>query len=136
MTVLVDSNILIDLIGMDQQWMGWSRAILDKYNRKTRIVINQIIYSEISAKYKTISVLEDVLRLLPLVREDLPWEAAFFAAKAFKAYRDHGGSRQTPLPDFYIGAHAQVSGYTLITRDTVRYKAYFPELVLIGPEEN
>lgn len=134
MTVLVDTNILIDIAVRDPMWLRWSRRKLEEAGARGAVVINQIIYAEFGIRYETP---EEVDRVLPpdqIRREGLPWLAAFAASQAFLAYRRRGGKREKPLPDFFIGAHAAVRGYVLLTRDTVSYRTYFPGVSLISPE--
>jgi predicted nucleic acid-binding protein len=134
--VLVDSNVLIDIATDDPVWAGWSADALTQAGRGRRLVLNPIVYAEVSVAFDCI---EDVERLLPtkvFVREDLPWEAAFLAGKAFLEYRRRGGVRTTTLPDFFIGAHAAVRGYALLSRDRGRFATCFPTLELISPESN
>jgi predicted nucleic acid-binding protein len=100
------------------------------------LVINPIIYAEVSAGFERVEELDEVLPADSFRRDPLPWEAAFLAGKSFLAYRRKGGSRRSPLPDFYIGAHAAVAGLPLLTRDARRYRTYFPHLSLLAPEEN
>lgn len=133
MAVLVDSNVLLDLISEDPSWYAWSEAALRKAANSTRLVINAVIYNEISVRYTRIEDLEAALPKDLIAREHLPYEAAFLAAKAFAEYRTRGGTRTTALPDFFIGAHAAVSGYELLTRDATRFRTYFPKLKLIAP---
>lgn len=131
--VLVDSNVILDVVNEDPKWLIWSRAQLERLAESHTLIINPIIYSEISIGFDRI---EDLDRALPeefFRREPLPWEAGFLAGKCFLKYRKSGGARRSPLPDFYIGAHAAVSGLTLLTRDEKRYKTYFPKLALIAP---
>ena len=135
MTVLVDSNVILDLFSEDPRWWSWSSDALQTAATDDRLVINPIIYGEISFRFETIEDLEDALP--PIVgREDVPYEAAFLAAKVFTAYRRRAGlhGRTSLLPDFYIGAHAAVRGYRLLTRDVARYRTYFPKVALIAPE--
>jgi predicted nucleic acid-binding protein len=135
MTVLVDSNVLLDLFSEDPRWWAWSSAALEDAANDGRLLINPIIYGEISFRFEAIEDLEDALP--PIVeREDVPYEAAFLAAKAFVAYRRRAGvgDRTSLLPDFYIGAHAAIRGYRLLTRDVTRYKTYFPKVTLIAPK--
>lgn len=127
---LVDANVLIDLATDDPVWGDWSATALA---RAGRLLINPIVYAEVSIAFERI---EDVDSLVPATvfhREDLPWEAAFLAGKAFHAYRRRSGARTLPLPDFFIGAHAAVRGYRLLTRDAARFRTYFPKLTLIIP---
>ncbi|MFA5787435.1 MAG: PIN domain-containing protein [Actinomycetota bacterium] len=132
-TVLVDSNVLLDIATDDPRWGGWSSDTLERTAQAAPLAINPIIYAEVSIRYETIEELEEVLPVEVFRREALPYEAGFLAGKAFLRYRRRGGRRATPLPDFYIGAHAAVSGYRLLTRDASRYRTYFPSLELISP---
>jgi predicted nucleic acid-binding protein len=132
-TVLVDSNVLIDLLNEDGQWYAWSASSIARVADRSRLVINPIIYGEISVHAPTIEELDDALPANLFAREALPYEAAFLAGKAFLAYRRRGGTKTSPLPDFFIGAHAAVAGYTVLTRDATRYRSYFPGLALIAP---
>jgi predicted nucleic acid-binding protein len=131
---LVDSNVLLDLMIEDAQWFAWAAAAVRRAADRSRLVINAIIYAEVSVRYSRIEDLEAALPKEMLDREPVPYEAAFLAGKAFLAYRQRGGTRQSPLPDFIIGAHAAVAGYQLMTRDASRYRTYFPGLRLIAPE--
>ena len=132
MRVLIDSNVLIDLIDETLSWHDWSAsqasAIL---NAEGALVINPIIYAEVSIPFLNADTVEALLA--PFDREGLPFEAAFLAGKAFQAYRRRGGVRTSPLPDFFIGAHAAVEGWPLLTRDAGRYRRYFPKVALIAP---
>jgi hypothetical protein len=131
--VLVDSNILIDLATDDPAWAEWSESALAECADFSHLVINPIVYAEISASYLTIEELDEALPSASYARQALPWEAAFLAGKAFLAYRQRGGSRTTPMPDFYIGAHAAVSRLALLTRDATRYRTYFPTVEVLAP---
>ncbi len=131
-TVLVDSNVLLDVLIPDPVWEGWSSEALAAAAESSPLVINPIVYAEISIGFDRIEQLEAALPP-ELRREALPWDAAFLAGKAYVAYRRRGGTRLAPLPDFFIGAHAAVRGYTLLTRDGARYRTCFPRLVLISP---
>lgn len=131
--VLVDSNVLLDIMTEDARWFAWSaRALADAADRH-RLVINAMVYAEVSARYSRIEDLEAALPGAMLQREAIPFEAAFLAGKCFLAYKRRGGARQSPLPDFFIGAHAAVAGHALITRDASRYRTYFPGLRVISP---
>jgi hypothetical protein len=130
---LVDSNVVLDIADEDAEWLDWSSAMLAKAAERGPVVINPIIYGEVSTRYDGIEALDDALPLDFYVRAPLPWEAAFLAAKAFRHYRRRGGTRSSTLPDFFIGAHAAVTGMTLLTRDARRYRAYFPKLRIIAP---
>jgi predicted nucleic acid-binding protein len=132
--VLVDSCIIIDLLADESAWYEWSRAQLIKLHASGPLAINQIIYAELSSGYDAPADAEHALAPFQLVQLSLPWEAAFLAGAAYRTYRQRGGNRRSPLPDFYIGAHAAASGLRLLTRDTARYKTYFPTLQLITPE--
>jgi predicted nucleic acid-binding protein len=131
--VLVDSNVIIDTATLDSIWAEWSSAALARLAQTVRLVINPLIYAEVSVSYQKLEELDAVLPRDSFHREPLPWEAAFLAGKCFATYRRRGGSRRSPLPDFYIGAHAAVAGYRLLTRDAGRYRSYFPKLDLIAP---
>ncbi|MGE0750747.1 MAG: type II toxin-antitoxin system VapC family toxin [Variibacter sp.] len=132
--VLVDSNVLLDLMTEDARWFAWSSQTLARAADRARLVINPVIYAEVSIRYSRIEDLDAALPRDMFEREAIPYEAAFLAGKAFAIYRQRGGSRQSPLPDFFIGAHAAVVGYALITRDATRYRSYFPKLALIAPD--
>ena len=132
--VLVDANILIDIATADPQWSAWSSDTLAEMGQGARLVINPLIYAELSVAHSRIEALEAVLPEDVFHREPLPWPAAFLAGKAFLAYRRRGGARRSPLPDFYIGAHAAIRGYRLLTRDAARYRSYFPKLRVIAPD--
>ena len=131
--ILVDSNVILDVVTEDPKWYDWSAGQLEKLAESHTLVINPIIYSEVSIGFDRI---EDLDRTLPpdfFRRDPLPWEAGFLAGKCFVKYRRSGGKRHSPLPDFYIGAHAAIQGIALLTRDTNRYKTWFPKLTLISP---
>jgi len=131
--ILVDSNVLLDTLTEDADWFRWSSKALAEAAENATLVINPIIYAEVSIRFERIEELEETLPPSYFRRDALPWEAGFLAGKCFAAYRRRGGIRRTPLPDFYIGAHAAVSGMTLLTRDVARYKTYFPRVRLISP---
>ena len=132
MSVLVDSNVLIDLIDPSVSWHQWSATqVAEIANAKDALMINPIIYAEVSIPFQDARTVEEMLA--PFGREALPFEAAFLAGKAFQAYRQRGGARSSPLPDFFIGAHALVGGHRLLTRDAARYRTYFPDVALIAP---
>jgi predicted nucleic acid-binding protein len=131
--VLVDSNVLLDIFTEDPEWHSWSDAMLADLARSHPLLINPIIYSEVAAHFDTVEELEASLPANWLRRSDLPWEAAYMAGRCFLLYRRRGGARRSPLPDFYIGAHAAVASLTLLTRDARRYKTYFPKLKIIAP---
>jgi hypothetical protein len=132
-TILVDSNVLIDVAVADRDWGDWSRRALDRAAAAEILVVNPIVYAELSVAYQRIEEVEEALPSSAFRREQLPYEAAFLAGKAFIRYRRNGGLRRSPLPDFFIGAHALVAGHRLLTRDAGRYRRYFPRLDLIAP---
>ena len=134
MTTIVDSNVLMDVLSPGGAWFEWSSHHLAAAADAGRVGINPIIYAEVSAGFERIEDVELALGIATLERFPLPWDAAFLAGVAFRQYRGRGGSRRLPLPDFYIGAHAAVAGYALLTRDAVRYRMYFPRLELIAPD--
>ena len=131
--VLVDSNILLDVVTGDPTWGAWSSASLARTADEAILVINALVYAEVSVGFASIEALEEALPSSLYRREPLPYEAGFLAGKAFLHYRQAGGARRSTLPDFYIGAHAAVAGYQLLTRDATRYRTYFPTLQLIAP---
>ena len=131
--VLVDSNVLLDISTEDPRWFEWSSEELEKAANEAPLVINPLIYAEVSMSYTRIEDLEARLPASVFRREHLPYEAGFLAGKAFLKYKKRGGARRSPLPDFYIGAHAAISGLRLLTRDAKRYHTYFPSVDLIAP---
>jgi predicted nucleic acid-binding protein len=133
MATLVDTNVLFDVLLEDEEWIDWSAARVAEAAQHGRVVVNPIIYAEVSSAYDDIEALERALPPQYYIREPLPWEAAFLAGRAHVAYRRRGGIRRSPLPDFYIGAHAAVAGHTLLTRDPARYRSYFPRLRIVAP---
>lgn len=133
MRFLIDSNVLLDILTEDPLWQVWSGERLAECAELGSLVINPVIYAEVSIGFQHIEELEEALPAHTFHRAPLPWEAAFLAGKAYLAYRKNRGTRRTPLPDFYIGAHAAVAGLTLVTRDPVRYRTYFPKLPILAP---
>ena len=133
MPILVDSNVLLDVLTADPRWSLWSTDALAEHADQDVLAINPIIYAEVSVGFVRIEDLDAALPAPTFHRLALPWEAAFLAGKCFQTYRKRGGARSSPLPDFYIGAHASVSGMKLLTRDATRYRTYFPKLGLIAP---
>ena len=131
--VLVDSNVLLDVMTEDPRWLAWSAEAIERAADRFRLVINPVVYAEVSIRYSRIEDLEAALSRTMFDREAIPYEAAFLAGKSFLAYRRSGGAKRSPLPDFFIGAHAAVAGYRLLTRDAARYRTYFPKLPLIAP---
>ncbi|WP_395516989.1 type II toxin-antitoxin system VapC family toxin [Pseudorhizobium flavum] len=134
MAVLVDTNILVDIAVRDPIWLEWSRGALAKLAGRVPLIINPIIYAEFSVRYRDMNEVEALLPAEEFRREGLPWAAAFAAGAAFGAYRQAGGARERVLPDFLIGAHALIRGYSIVTRDPKGYRRYFPDVRLITPE--
>ena len=132
--VLVDANVILDVATDDPQWSDWSATMLARCADSGVLIINPIIYAEVSVGFDRIEELDEALPADAFRRDPLPWEAGFLAGKCFLAYRRRGGTRRSPLPDFYIGAHAAVKGLPLLTRDPKRYRTYFPHLTLLAPE--
>jgi predicted nucleic acid-binding protein len=130
---LVDSNILLDIATRDPTWFDRSSRTLETAANESALVINTIIYAEVSIRFKRIEDLETAIPPSLYHREPLPFEAAFLAGKVFLRYRRQGGSRIRPLPDFFIGAHAAIAQYRLLTRDARRYRTYFPSVELVSP---
>jgi predicted nucleic acid-binding protein len=131
----VDTNVLLDISTNDKRWYAWSAAALERAADESTLVINPIIYAEISIAYRKIEDLELALPPSTFRRDVLPYEAAFLAGKAFLSYKRRGGrSKARPLPDFYIGAHAAIAGFRLLTRDAARYRTYFPGVDVIAPD--
>lgn len=131
--VLIDSSVLIDVLLRDEQWFEWSSSAMTAAGNESQLVINPIIFVEASIRFRSIEDLEKALPISLFRRDPLPFEAAFLAGRAFVKYRRKGGSRTTPMPDFYIGAHAEVSGFRVLTRDPRRFRRYFPSVELIAP---
>ena len=134
MYTLVDSNVILDLVTNDARWFDWSSDSLTSAANESTLAINPVIYAEISIGFRTIEEIEDLLPPEDFRRLDLPYEAGFLAGKAFLTYRRRGGKRTTPLPDFYIGAHAAIRNYRLLTRNAPRFRSYFPTIQLIAPQ--
>lgn len=131
--VLVDANVLLDIITSDPKWFDWSAGRMERALAQG-LAINPVIYAELAPGFRKMEELDAALDLAELERLPIPYEAAFHAGLAFVEYRRRGGDRRSPLPDFFIGAHAAISGLTLLTRDAARYRTYFPKLRLIAPE--
>jgi len=134
MITLVDSNVILDLVTDDPKWSQWSSDALTRAADESALAINPLIFAEVSIGFATVEELEQLLPSEDFDRLDLPYEAAFLAGKAFLSYKRKGGKRSAPLADFYIGAHAAVTGMRLLTRDARRYRTYFPTVDLIAPE--
>jgi predicted nucleic acid-binding protein len=130
---LVDSNVILDVLTEDPEWLEWSSAALARQADAGPLVINPLVYAEVAPRFDRIEDLEAALPAEYFLRQSLPWEAAFLAGRTFIRYRRKGGQRRSPLPDFYIGAHALVGRMTLLTRDARRYRTYFPALSVVAP---
>jgi hypothetical protein len=131
--LLVDTNVLVDVLQNEPQWADWSIAQMRAQSSLHALVINPIIYAEVSLSFSTLEALDDVVGTLALELREIPRPALFLAAKAFAQYRRRGGSKLQVLPDFFIGAHAAVEGWPLLTRDARRFKTYFPTLEVLAP---
>lgn len=131
---LVDSAVILDIVTEDPAWSAWSEGALAQARDDGELVINPMVYAEVSVGFDRIEDLDDAVPAEDFRREELPYEAAFLAGKAFLSYRKRSGQKRSPLPDFYIGAHAAVAGYRLLTRDATRYRTYFPTVELVSPE--
>ena len=132
--VFIDSCVLLDLFTDDPNWAEWSESVLEKYSQTNTLYINSIVYTEISIGFKKIEEVETAITELDIKVLEMPREALFLTGKVFLQYRKNHGTKTSPLPDFFIGAHAAVSKFDLITRDTSKYKTYFPQVKLIHPE--
>ena len=131
---LVDTNVLLDLVTDHPQWSDWSLARLEDAALAGPVLINDIVYAETSIRYNRIEDLDSMLAEARIELAPMPRSALFLAGKAFQRYRMAGGARTGVLPDFFIGAHASIESWPLLTRDTGRYRSYFPKLRLISPE--
>jgi|SRR3989339_103413 len=134
MEILVDSSVILDILTEDGGWFAWSSGKLADCASSYILAVNPIIYAEVSIRFEKVEELDAALPSTYFRRLPLPWEAAFLAGKCFLDYRRKGGQKRSPLPDFYIGAHAEVAGMTLLTRDAARYRTYFPALRIIAPD--
>lgn len=133
-TLLADANVLLDILTADPVWLPWSASALQSARANGPVIVNPIICAEIAPAFDCDWLrLDRWLRAGSFYREALPFEASVIAAAAHAACRSRGGKRDTPLPDFYIGAHAEVAGHVLPTRDAARYRTYFPNVTLIAP---
>lgn len=131
---LVDSNVLIDITIKDPRWLAWSKESFIDALEEGPVLVDQIVFAEISIGYPTPEECEWALAAQGIERVPIPWPAAFLAGRAFASYKQRGGGKLAPLPDFFIGAHAAVAGLRLLTRDASRYRTYFPTVELIAPE--
>lgn len=133
-TTIVDSNVLLDILTADAAWASWSVTEIRKARASGALVVNQIICAEIAPAFDfDWEALLDWLRPSGIVLETLPFEACSVAAAAHKTYRERGGNKSAPMPDFYIGAHASFSGHQILTRDASRYRFYFPSVAVRSP---
>ncbi|MEN9503030.1 MAG: hypothetical protein RI964_2315 [Pseudomonadota bacterium] len=132
--VFVDSCVLLDLFTNDPNWADWSENILEKYSKTNTLYINSIVYTEVSIGFNKIEEVETAIAELGIKVLEIPREALFLTGKVFLQYRRNKGTKQSPLPDFFIGAHATVSQFNLITRDSAKYNTYYPQLKLIDPK--
>lgn len=133
MITLVDSNVLLDVLTDDPAWGKRSGDALARAADTGRLAINPIVYAEVSIGFGSVEDLDAALPADVFERHPLPWDAGFLAGKCFVRYRRGGGVRRSPLPDFYIGAHAAIEGFTLLTRDARRYRTYLPKLAVVTP---
>ena len=129
---LVDANVLLDIF-TEGEWFDWSASMLEEAAHAGALYINPVVYAEVAVHFSRIEDLDEALPRAYYRRADLPWSAGFLASHVFRQYRRGGGTRRSPLPDFYIGAHAAIAGFTLLTRDAARYRTYFPTLRVIAP---
>ena len=130
--ILVDSNIILDILTEDRNWYDWSASTLETLAEDNKLIINDVIYSEISISFRYIEELEEVLTNSFII-QPIPKEALFLAGKVFVKYKNAGGVKQSTLPDFFIGAHASILDIPLLTRDKKGYKNNFPNLKIICP---
>ena len=133
-TILVDTNVLVDVLQDDPVWSDWSMAQMRSLSVVHRLAVNPIIYAELALSYKSLDTLDEAIETSELVFEEVPRGALFLASKAHLQYRRRGGRRQQVLPEFFIGAHAAVNGWPLLSRDAARFRTYFPALRVIAPQ--
>ena len=131
--MLVDTNVLVDVLEDDPEWADWSIGQLRTQSRVHRLIINPVIYAELSLTFSTVEALDEVLAGMQLPVVEMPRPALFLAGKAFAQYRRRGGTKGNVLADFFIGAHAAVAGWPILTRDGSRYQSYFPTVNLVMP---
>ena len=132
--MLVDTNVLVDVLANDPEWADWSIAQLRAQAQIHRLHINPVIYAELSLTFSTVEALDDTLTALQIPVTETPRPALFLAGKAFVEYRRQGGTKTNVLADFFIGAHAAVAGWPVLTRDVRRYAGYFPTVALVSPD--
>jgi predicted nucleic acid-binding protein len=133
LVTMVDANVLLDIFTVDPHWYEWSSEALAAARDAGVLLINPIIYAEISVRFSGVEELDEAVPASDFLREELPYPAGFLAGRAYLKYRTRRGTRRSPLADFYIGAHATVCRYRLLTRDAARYRTYFPRLALLTP---
>jgi predicted nucleic acid-binding protein len=131
--ILVDTSVLLDVLNNDPVWARRSQQVLEIATATDQLAINDIVYAELSSRFPTIEAFDQALSSLPLEHVPIPNGALFLAGKAFRRYRESGGTKSNVLPDFFIGAHAAYHGISLVTRDPRRMRSYFPSLSLIEP---
>lgn len=129
----VDTNILLDLFTADAQWSAWSQGQLERLAAEGPLIINDIVYAEVSIRFASVGEVDDAIRRAGLLLKPMTRSALYSAGKAFRRYRVAGGGRTGVLPDLFIGAHAEAAGLRLLTRDAQRYRTYFPSVELIAP---
>jgi predicted nucleic acid-binding protein len=132
--VLVDSNVLLDVVTRDVRWSAWSEAAISRYAGISPLIINAVIFAEVSVRYSSLEEADIAFSPSLFRRENIPYQAAFLAGKAYALYRKRKGTKPSALPDFFIGAHAAVAGYAILTRDPARYRFYYPGVKMIAPE--
>jgi predicted nucleic acid-binding protein len=134
--ILIDSCVLLDLFTDDEKWADWSEYTLEKFSQTNSLYINSIVYTEVSIGFKKVEEVENAIEALGIKVLEMPREALFLTGKAYIKYRKNKDTKTSPLPDFFVGAHASVSQFGLVTRDLAKYKTYFPQVQLICPIEN
>ncbi len=132
--ILVDSCVLLDLFTDDPNWADWSENVLERYSQTNTLYINSIVYTEVSIGFDKIEEVDKAISELGIKVLEIPREALFLTGKVFLQYRRNKGTKKSPLPDFFVGAHAAVSQFHLITRDSAKYNTYYPQLKLIDPK--
>jgi predicted nucleic acid-binding protein len=132
-SILLDTNVLLDIIQARDPWMDWSARQVERMP-PGHVILNPVVYAEASTPFETQNEFEELIDGLAFAREHVPWDAAFLASKAHLAYRKRGGVKAQTLPDFFIAAHALVKKYRLVTRDAARFRVYFPQLSIIAPD--
>ncbi len=136
MPTILDSNVILDLLYGGSPWNAWSRRWISDSKRAGTIIFNAVVFAEASANFQRLQDAIAAFGKLGVISEDISDEAAYLAGRAHIAYRRRGGQRERTLPDFFIGAHATVKGYRILTRDSARYRSYFPSVALITPESH